>query len=100
MVSKLCRKENFPNRFEDWLYRLFKVKRQASYNYGNLFKLMGVAPKLTNYKINATYFVKNHEILLNYLNEPETQTPLKHVFICTCEDSILYFGEAVTTLKH
>ena len=96
MVSKLCRKENFRNRFEDWLYRLRKVKRQASYNYRNLFKLMSVAPKLTNYKINATYFVKNHEILLNYFNELETHTPWKHAFSCTCEDCISYFGEPAT----
>ena len=34
---------------------------------------MSAAPKLINCKINATYFVKNHEILLNYFNELETQ---------------------------
>ena len=65
MASKLYRKENLPYRFEDWLYRLCKVKRQASCNYRNLFKLMSAAPKLINRKINATYFVKNHEILFN-----------------------------------
>ena len=75
MASKLYRKNNLPYRFEDWLYRSCKVKRQASYNYRNLFKPMNVAPKLVNCKINATYFVKNHEILLNYFKEPETQTP-------------------------
>ena len=32
MASKLYRKENLPDRFEDYLYRLGKVKRQASYN--------------------------------------------------------------------
>ena len=72
MASKLYRKHNLPCRFEDWLYRLCKVKRQVSYNYINLFKLMSVAPKLVNCQINATYFVKNHEILLNYFKEPET----------------------------
>ena len=97
MASKLYRKHNLPYRFEDWLYRLCKVKRQASYNYINLFKLMSVAPKLVNCQINATYFVKNHEILLNYFKEPKTQTPWKHVFSCTCEDCISYFGEAATT---
>ena len=70
MVSKLYRKDNLPYRIEDWLYHLCKVKRQASYNYRNLFKLMSVAPKLINCKINATCFVKNHEIPLNYFKEP------------------------------
>ena len=64
MTSKLYKKENLPQRFEDWLHRLCKVKRQASYNYRNLFKLMSAAPNLINCKINTTYFVKNHEILL------------------------------------
>ena len=36
MVSKLYRKENLSDRFEDWLYFLCKVKRQASCNYRNL----------------------------------------------------------------
>ena len=75
MVSKLYRKENLSYRFEDWLYHLCKVKRQSSCNYRNLFKLMSAAPKLINCIINATYVVKNHEILLNYFNELETQTP-------------------------
>ena len=53
MASKLYRKENLPDRFEDWLYRLCKLKRQGSYNYRNLFKLMNAAPKLINCKINT-----------------------------------------------
>ena len=77
MASKLFRKGNLPYRFEDWLYRSCKVKRQASYNYRNLFKLMSVAPKLINCKINATCFVKNYEILLNYFKELETQDTLE-----------------------
>ena len=32
MASKLYRKQNLPDRFEDCLYRLCKVKRQTSYN--------------------------------------------------------------------
>ena len=82
MASKLYRKENLPYRFEDLLYRLCKEKRQASYNYRNLFKLMSVALKLKN--------CKNHEILLNYFKEPETQRTWKHVFSCTCEDCVSY----------
>ena len=54
---------------------------------------MSAAPKPINSKINATYFVKNHEIILNYFNELETQTPWKHAFSCMCGDCISYFGE-------
>ena len=56
-------------RFEDWLYSLCKIKRHVSYNYKNLFKLVSVALKLMNCRVNTTYFVKNHEIFLNYFNE-------------------------------
>ena len=58
---------------------------------------MSVAPKWINFKINTTYFVKNHEILLNYFKEVEKQAPWKHVFPCTCENCISYLGEAATT---
>ena len=51
---------------------------------------MSAAPKLINW---ATYFVKNHEILLNYFSELKTQTPWKDAFSCMCEDCISYFGE-------
>ena len=46
MASKIYRRENLSYRFEDWLYCLCKIKRQARYNYRNLFNLMRVAPKL------------------------------------------------------
>ena len=75
MALKAYRKVNLSHKFDDWLYCLCKIKKQTSYNYRNLFKLMSAAPKLINCKINATYFVKNHEILLNYFNDLETQTP-------------------------
>ena len=48
MASKLYRKENLSYRFEDWLYRLCKVKRQTTYNYRNLFKLMSAALNLNS----------------------------------------------------
>ena len=93
MASKVHRKETLSYRFEDWLFCLCKIKRQATYNYRNLFKLMSSTPKLMNCKINATYFAKNREILSDHFNEFETQTPWKHVFSCMCEDCISYFGE-------
>ena len=96
MASKVYRRENLSCRFEDWLYCLGKIRRQASYNNRNLFKLMSVAPKLINCRVNTTYFAKNYEILLKYFNESEIQTPWKHLFSCTCEDCISYFGEPAT----
>ena len=82
MASKVYRRENLSSRFEDWLYCLCKIKRQTSYNYRNRFKLMSAAPELMNCKINGMYFIKNHEILLNYFNGLDTQTRWKHAFSC------------------
>ena len=39
---------------------------------------MSIAPKIMNCRVNITYFVKNHEILLNYIEENEEQIPWKH----------------------
>ena len=33
---------------------------------------------------------------MKHFNESEKQTPWKHVFSCTCEDCISYFGEPAT----
>ena len=93
MPSKVYRKENLSYKFEDWLYCLYTIKKTDSYNYKFFFKLMSAAPKLINCKINATYFVKNHKIFLNYFNDSETQTPSKHAGVFLCEDCILYFRE-------
>ena len=65
--------KNLPGRFEDWLYKECKIKKQTICNYRNLYKL--IAPKLMNCRVNMTYFVKNHEILLNYFDENEEQIP-------------------------
>ena len=54
--------ENFPGRFEDWMYREREIKKRI-YNYKNLYKLMRLVPKLLNCRVNMTFFVKNHEIL-------------------------------------
>ena len=92
MASKVYRKK-LPHSFEDWLYSLCKIKGKVSYNYRNLFKLVSIAPKLINSRVNTTYFVKNHEILLNYFNELATQKPGNHMSSCTCEDCISYLRE-------
>ena len=97
IASKVCRRENLSRRFEDWLYEERRIKRQTSNNYRNLYKLMSVALKFMNCRVETRYFFKNHEILFKYFDEMETQTPWKHAFSCTCEDCISYFfGESAT----
>ena len=51
----------------------------------NLYKLMGIAPKVLNCRVNMTYFVKNQDILFNYFQENEEQTSWKHNVYCDCE---------------
>ena len=92
-AANIYRRQNFSFRFEDWLYKKCGIKRQTSYNYRNLYKLMSVAPKLMNCKISITYFYKNHEILFKYF--VDAQTPWKHEFFCTCKDCISYFSSPV-----
>ena len=70
--NKMCGK-NLPNSFEDWMYEC-GIKKQTICNYKNLYKLMITAPKLFNCRVNMTYFVKNHDILLNYFQEIEEHT--------------------------
>ena len=67
--------ENLPGRFEDWMYRECGIKKQTICNYKNLYKLMRLAPKLLNFRVNMTYFVKNHEILFSYFEESKEQIP-------------------------
>ena len=86
ITSKGYRRQNLSCRFEDWLYEECRIKRQTSYNYRNLYKLMRVAPKSMNSRVNRTYFFKNYEILFKYFDEMETQTLWKHAFSCTYED--------------
>ena len=71
--DKSMGKKNLPGWFEDWLYKECKIKKQTIFNYRNLCKLMSIAPKLITCWVNMTYFVKNHEILLNYFEENEEQ---------------------------
>ena len=54
---------------------------------------MSVAPKLLNCPVNMTYFVKNYEILMGYVEENEEQIPWKHPFNCKCNDCNSYFFE-------
>ena len=83
--------ENFPGQFEDWMYRECGIKKQTIYNYKNLNKLMRLAPKLLNCRVNMTHFVKNHEILFNHFEDSEEQIPWKHNACCDCETCSSYF---------
>ena len=65
--DKLIEGENLPQRFDYWMDKEFKIKKQTIYDYINLYALMSVAPKLLNCRVNMTYFVKNHEVLMTYL---------------------------------
>ena len=63
--------ENLPHRFENWMYKECGIKKQTIYNYKNLDKLMRLAPKLLNCRVNLTFFKKNHEILFSNFEENE-----------------------------
>ena len=67
--DKSMEEKKLPDRFADQLYKKCKIKKQTIYNYKNLYKLMSIASKLINCQVNMTYFIKNHEILLNYFKK-------------------------------
>ena len=85
-------RENLPGRFEDWMCRECGIKKQIIYNYKNLYKLMRLAPKLLNCRVNVTFFVKNHEILFNHFEEIKEQIPWKHNVSCIWETCSSYFS--------
>ena len=61
--------ENLLGRFEDSMHKNCGMKKQTTYNYKNLYKLMKMTPRLTNCRVTRTYFVLNHDILFNYFYE-------------------------------
>ena len=69
--GKLIEGKNLPQRFDNWMDKEFKIKKQKTYDYINLYKLTRVAPKLLNCRVNMAYFVKNREILMNYFKSKE-----------------------------
>ena len=90
MTAKIYKRQNLSCRFEDWLYEKCEIKRKTSYNYRNLHKLISLAPKLMNCRVNVTYFFKNHEILFKYFVD-EAQTPWKHEFFAHVKIVFLTF---------
>ena len=67
--EKNMRGKNLLGRFEDWMHKNCGMKKQTTYNYKNLYKLMKMTPRLTNCRVTRTYFVLNHDILFNYFYE-------------------------------
>ena len=51
---------------------------------------MSLAPKLSNCRVNVTYFYKNHEVFYKYFVD-EAQTPWEHNSYCICEAYTSYF---------
>ena len=68
------------------------MEKKTINNYKYLYKLMRIAPKLMNSRVNMTYFVKNHDILMNYFEENEEQPWIYNVS-CDCEACNSYFTE-------
>ena len=56
--DKLIEWQSLPQRFDDWMYEEFEIKKQRTYDYISLYKLMSIAPKLLNCQVNMTYSVK------------------------------------------
>ena len=90
--DELIEGKNLPQQFDNWMYEEFKINKQRIYDYINLYELMSVARKLLNCRVNMTYFVKNHEILMTYFKSKE-QIVWKDQYDCTCEDCNFYFSE-------
>ena len=55
MAANIYRWQNLSCRFDDWLYEQCRIKTQISYNNRNLYRLMSVAPKLMNCRVNVTF---------------------------------------------
>ena len=81
--------ENLLGRFEDWIYK--ECRKTNNLYYKNFYKLMKLALKLLNCRLNMTFFIKNHKILFSYFEENEEQIPWKHSIYCDCETCSSYF---------
>ena len=63
-VTKMCAEKIYPVGLKMDVQKC-EIKKQTTFNHKNLYKLMRSAPKLMNCRVNITYFVKDHEILMN-----------------------------------
>ena len=44
--------KGLPGKFDDWIYKECSMKKQTTYNYKNLYKLMKLVLKLLNCRVN------------------------------------------------
>ena len=51
---------------------------------------MSIAPKLCGCRVNMTYFINNHKILMTYFKNEE-KTPWEHQLNCKCDYRNAYF---------
>ena len=71
--DKNMRGENLPGRFKDWMYRECGIKKQTIYNYKNLYKLMRLAPKLLNCRVNMTFLLETTRLFLVILKKKKNR---------------------------
>ena len=52
-----------------------KKNKQTIYNYKHVYKLINIASKLLNYRVNVTFFVRNYEIFFGLFEKNDKQIP-------------------------
>ena len=70
-----------------------KKKIKKIYNYKHVYKLINIASKLLNYRVNMTFFVRNYEIFFGLFEENDKQIPQKSNIYCKCETILSYFSK-------
>ena len=69
----------------------FKLEKQTIYDYIHLYKLVSIAPKLSNCQVSMSYFVKNYVVFMAYFKS--SQPAWIHKYDCACDDCSSYFFE-------
>ena len=95
--EKVCVEKIWPVDLKIGCINTVVWKKQTIYYCKNLYKLMRIAPKLMNCRVNMTYFVLNHDILFDYFNEENEEQSWKHSISCECEGCNSYFTEQTIT---
>ena len=87
---KYIKNMDLPKQFDKWVHKECGMVKQTMYNYINLYKLICIAPKLYNCRVNMAYFIRNHKTLMTYVQNEEN-IPWKHQFDCKCSNCNAYF---------
>ena len=87
--DKFIKGIGLPRRFDYWMNKEFKIKKQTIYDYIHPHKFMSIAQKLLNCQVSMSYFVKNYVVLMTYFKS--SQTAWIHKYDCTCDDCSSYF---------